>query len=121
MPMDRSRYPKNWDEIAFKIKSEVSWRCEGCDRPCRIPKESDSELIERICALPNWVEDLADEDKLKLARFTLTVAHLDHIPENCARTNLKALCSVCHCRMDLKAMGQKKMLKREWNGQMKLF
>lgn len=37
------------------------------------------------------------------------------------RSNLKALCSVCHCRMDLKAMPHKKMLKREREGQLNLF
>jgi predicted ATP-dependent serine protease len=26
----------------------------------------------------------------------LTIAHLDHTPENCARENLRALCQKCH-------------------------
>ena len=30
----------------------------------------------------------------------LTVAHLDHQPENCAPGNLKAMCQRCHLRYD---------------------
>jgi len=33
-------------------------------------------------------------------RVVLTVAHLDHRPENCADENLKALCQRCHLRYD---------------------
>ncbi|MCL2933183.1 MAG: hypothetical protein MGG11_13290 [Trichodesmium sp. MAG_R03] len=32
--------------------------------------------------------------------FTLTTAHLDHNPGNCEAGNLKALCSVCHLKLD---------------------
>jgi hypothetical protein len=32
----------------------------------------------------------------------LTVAHLDHQPENCADDNLKAMCQRCHNRYDQK-------------------
>lgn len=30
----------------------------------------------------------------------LTVAHLDHTPENCTETNLKAMCQACHLGYD---------------------
>lgn len=30
----------------------------------------------------------------------LTVAHLDHTPENCADDNLEAMCQRCHLRYD---------------------
>ena len=33
-------------------------------------------------------------------KIVLTCAHLDHVPENCANTNLKALCQKCHLRYD---------------------
>ena len=32
--------------------------------------------------------------------MVLTVAHLDHTPENNALTNLKAMCQRCHLRLD---------------------
>jgi hypothetical protein len=76
-----------------------------------------------------YANDLADEKLCgeaivlvpKIGRFTLTVAHLDHTPENCGADNLRAWCSVCHCRNDLRAMPTKRMLKREFGGQLKLF
>jgi hypothetical protein len=57
----------------------------------------------------------------KPQRFTLTVAHLDHVPSNCDRSNLRALCSGCHLKYDVSQMGLKKRLKKERQGQMKMF
>ncbi|OUC15644.1 MAG: hypothetical protein B0A82_05825 [Alkalinema sp. CACIAM 70d] len=131
MPMDRTLYPRDWDTIARAIKDAANWTCQGCGRPCRRPGESDMELCDRIIDhFPQWEDDLAvtiDDpeqgpiDVLKLGRFTLTVAHLNHIPQDCRPENLKALCAPCHCRMDLKAMATKRRLKAERLGQMKLF
>jgi hypothetical protein len=53
-------------------------------------------------------------------RWMLTVAHLDHKPQNCDRSNLQALCSPCHCRYDLSQMPRKIALKRERQGQLVL-
>ncbi|MBD2001890.1 MULTISPECIES: HNH endonuclease [Cyanophyceae] len=113
MPMDRSLYPPNWDEIATQIKQAANWLCRECGRQCRRPGET---LVE-FCKRRNqpWDEVMAHPQ-----RFTLTVAHLDHIPANCDPSNLKALCSGCHCRYDLKAMPLKKRLKRERLGQLSL-
>ncbi len=77
MPMDRKRYPANWDEIARRVKDEADWKCEVCGRQCRRPGEP-----------------------FDTHRRTLTVAHLDHTPENCERSNLKAMCPACHLRYD---------------------
>ena len=33
-------------------------------------------------------------------RIMLTVAHLDHTPQNCDEGNLKAMCQRCHLRYD---------------------
>lgn len=33
-------------------------------------------------------------------RVILTVAHLDHQPENCDRDNLRAMCQRCHLAYD---------------------
>jgi hypothetical protein len=30
MPIDRSRYPDNWKEIALAVKAAAGWRCEKC-------------------------------------------------------------------------------------------
>lgn len=128
MPMDRSLYPADWDEIARAIKDEVNWHCEDCGRPCRMPGESDGDLIDRLVDTA-WNSDLFEEVETeefgvvpvpKLGRFTLTVAHLNHIPSDCRRENLSAKCAPCHCRYDLKAMAAKRRLKLERLGQMAL-
>ena len=128
MPMNRKLYPKNWDEIATARKQAANWTCEWCDRPCRRPGEDDLSLMDRI-ALSDWAGDLWDGDPiagaigsavLKLGRFTLTVAHINHQPEDCRPKNLAALCSVCHCRYDLKALPLKRRLKAERLGQLTL-
>lgn len=123
MPMQRSRYPKNWDAIAMRVKIQANWECQECGRMCKKKSESWNEFVERVVPKAHslYSYDLLEEICLKPKRFVLTVAHLDHLPENCDYSNLKALCSVCHCRMDLKAMPLKKMLKREYFGQLNLF
>jgi len=128
--MNRKLYPKNWNAIALAIKTEVNWTCEKCGRPCRQRGESLGDLFERIEEdHRKWRNDLWEEVQNhegalvwepRPTRFTLTVAHLDHQPENCDRSNLRAWCSVCHCRYDLKAMPLKKRLKAERDGQLNL-
>ncbi len=77
MPMQRERYPKDWERIAFEIKEAAGWKCEQCGKQCRKPGEP-----------------------FDTHKRTLTVAHMDHTPENMERGNLKALCAPCHLRYD---------------------
>ena len=128
MPMDRSLYPKNWDEIALEVKRNAGWDCEHCGRPCRRPYETVEAFIERIDRFhPGWdlweQEDTAEfgvVDVPKVGRFVLTVAHLNHLPSDCRAENLKALCSVCHLRYDARQIMTKRRLKRERQGQLTL-
>ena len=77
MPMERGRYPAGWKAIARAVKEEAGWKCQRCGKQCRRPGEP-----------------------FDTHRNTLTVAHLDHTPENCARENLMAMCAPCHLRYD---------------------
>ena len=77
MPMDKARYPADWEAIARKVKEEAGWRCQGCGKQCRRPGEP-----------------------LDTHQRTLTVHHIDHCPENCAPENLIALCAPCHLMAD---------------------
>lgn len=79
MPMDRKRYPPKWKEIAFKVKEEANWKCQNCGMQCRRPNEP-----------------------FDTHKRTLTVAHLNHTPEDCRPENLRAWCSACHLRYDAK-------------------
>lgn len=77
MPMRRELYPEDWEEIAFRIKEKAGWKCQNCGKQCRRPGEP-----------------------LDTHKRTLTVAHLNHIPEDCRDENLRALCAPCHLKYD---------------------
>jgi hypothetical protein len=122
MPMDKSRYPSNWTDIATRVKTEAGWACECCAKPCRKPGE---KVYTFLCRLDDdWVSIMVegdDEDaELKPQRFTLTVAHLDQDPSNNQRDNLRALCAPCHLAHDAHYLTYNRMRKRERQGQMTL-
>ena len=91
MPMDKARYPKDWENIAFSVKESVGWTCQLCGKECRKPGE-----------------------RLDTHKRTLTVHHLDHQPENCARENLIALCAPCHLKADAKFHAENRKRKVKW-------
>lgn len=131
--MDLSRYPKNWRAIALQVKEAANWSCKDCGRPCRKPREDRFDFEDRIDETP-WGDDLYEEMydeelgavlRSKINRFTLTVAHLNHVPEDCRPENLKALCTVCHLRYDAThhaySTKRNQHRKRETAGQLTLF
>lgn len=77
MPMEKARYPADWKEIAFRIKENAEWKCQKCGKQCRKPGEP-----------------------FDTHRNTLTVAHLNHTPEDMRPDNLMAMCAPCHLRYD---------------------
>jgi len=113
-PSEKARYPKEWPEISRQVRDAAGHRCEFCG-------------VENY-ALGAWIGDkwhtahpkgtgLRDNPRrgemfpcyhgesvvwATVRRIVLTVAHLDHTPENCDRDNLKALCQRCHLRYDAK-------------------
>ena len=113
MGMERELYPENWEVLAHAIKQEVNWTCEGCGKVCRRPGEALDAFAERV-QIP--LAELQAHPK----RWELGVAHLDHVPGNCERANLRAWCTSCHCRYDLKQMARKQYLKREREGQLRV-
>jgi 5-methylcytosine-specific restriction endonuclease McrA len=75
-PENKSRYPRNWKEIRGAILERAQSLCE-------------------FCSARNY-----EPHPITRKRVILTIAHLDHIPENCDHANLKALCQRCHNRYD---------------------
>lgn len=81
-PENRARYPKDWKVIADAIRARAGQRCEGS---------------------PAYPDCRAENGKAHPATgslVVLTVAHLDHTPENCSDENLKAMCQRCHLTYD---------------------
>ena len=109
-PENRARYPKNWKDVRARILDRAGNKCEGSPAfpDCRIGNgwfrnnttgeivPPDSGVIEA------W--EFADGDSV--TRIVLTIAHLDHTPENCADDNLKAMCQRCHLTYDAKLHAQ---------------
>lgn len=77
MPVDWSRYPANWKQIALITKEAAGWICQDCGMQCRRPGEP-----------------------FDTHRRTMSVHHIDHDPPNVDPINLIALCSACHLRRD---------------------
>ena len=76
---NKGRYPSNWKDIRNDILSRANNRCEFCG-------------VENHTYRKNA--------QGKMIRVVLTIAHLDHTPENCDPSNLRALCQKCHNAYD---------------------
>ena len=72
---NRNRYPSHWKNIRAHVLERANHRCEFCG-------------IENYSIRDNG------------SKVVLTIAHLDHTPENCNLENLRALCQKCHNKYD---------------------
>ncbi len=100
-PENRLRYPPDWGAIRNRILERSGNCCEG------------SPAYPECRARNGWyrvkggdIGDVAPRDILldfdddELVRIVLTIAHLDHTPENCDESNLRAWCQRCHLTYD---------------------
>lgn len=86
-PENKNKYPKNWKQISKDIRfNRAKSKCE-------------------FCGAENY-----KPHPLTGSKVILTVAHLDHTPENCDYSNLKALCQKCHLSYDAKHHAKTRML-----------
>lgn len=115
-PENRARYPKDWPSISARIRYERAGnRCEECGvqngqlggrdaagkwHPARPTGDNGLRLTWPAPGSWSWCEGGL---QLRIVRIVLTVAHLDHTPENCGDENLRAWCQRCHNRYDAKA------------------
>lgn len=84
-PENKSRYPKNWKQIRQQILERAGNRCEFCG-------------VENHSEVPRYRSGRG----VIMVKVVLTIAHLDHTPENCDPSNLRALCQKCHNSYDAK-------------------
>lgn len=109
-PENRHRYPADWPEVRERILRRALWRCEwpGCEALHRdvgwwrfdgkfIPM---GRALRDAGAKAGHSIDCADGSTIKLLMIVLTIAHLDHQPENCADDNLRAWCQRHHLAYD---------------------
>lgn len=116
MPMDRSRYPKNWEAISQAIRERAGNRCEWCG-----VENGAVGARDRFGEWHDWddMENLNSDVgcylfggyDAKPIRIVLTVAHLGvdkpdgspgdkHDKFDCRPENLAALCQRCHLNYD---------------------
>lgn len=81
-PENRGRYPSNWKAIRASILERAGHRCEGSPD------------------YPNCRAGNGEPHPVTGSRVVLTIAHLDHTPENNDPANLRAWCQRCHLNYD---------------------
>lgn len=74
---NKKRYPADWAQISKRIREQRAQnKCEFCGAENHQPHPQTGSLV------------------------VLTVAHMNHTPEDCREENLKALCQLCHNKYD---------------------
>jgi len=83
MPVDYGRYPDDWFS---RIRPAVLKRAKHCCEFCGV---KNYEMVDR-------------GSDVGIIKIVLTIAHLDHDPENweVSLDRLRALCQKCHIRYD---------------------
>lgn len=104
MPMDYTKYPRNWKDISRRIRERDGQRCKWCgvenyaigarDRFGNWHNENDIKNMKSSTG-----ESLFG-DYPKMIKIILTVAHIDHDTTNNEDSNLAALCQRCHLNHD---------------------
>jgi hypothetical protein len=106
-PEERGRYPKDWRAISARIRDRAGNVCEWCGVPNRAIVVRDLRVTsKRPEGASAWRlhehDGVCCGEDCGAVKIVLTVAHLDHTPENCTDENLVALCQKCHLTYDAK-------------------
>jgi hypothetical protein len=85
----KKRYPSDWTQISERIRfGRAEGRCE-CLGECG--RGTHDGRCTNLHGEPAYGTG---------SKVILTTAHLNHIPEDCADENLKAMCQGCHLHYD---------------------
>lgn len=121
-PENKGLYPPNWDEIRKRILTRDKYRCVVCGVHDHSVGYRDEHGVFNPCGGNLVMEDygagwdpatgypLSFKAAAEMAKFqtdtdemgnkylviVLTIAHLNHHPEDCADDNLASLCQRCH-------------------------
>ena len=120
-PENKQRYPKDWPTLSRAARERAGWKCQhpGCAAQ-QYAVGWWRQTMQRHEWLPEWPRDgaymgqtYADARAVAAGMYhavgdsgptptiiVLTVAHLDHQPENCHPDNLAAMCQRHHLAYD---------------------
>lgn len=112
-PENLHRYPADWPDVRARILARAGHCCEwpGCGVRNHATGWWRTHALgyvfqgARRCIFEAGykVGDtivFSDAPPAKLIRIVLTIAHLDHMPENCSDDNLRAWCQRHHLAYD---------------------
>lgn len=120
-PENLHRYPKDWPQIRQRILARAGNCCERCGVANHrlggrdssgeflpaVPKGEKLLRLEWPTPGEEWFCGKGERiEKLRIIRIVLTIAHLDHVVENCGDDNLQALCQRCHLVHDVEHHAQ---------------
>ena len=109
-PENKARYPNNWPAISKRIRKRARNRCE-CKGECGLQhfrvKERGGAQIDLKPSLQAFGKRIfrcqavnGKPHPVTGSKVVLTVAHKNHVPEDCCDENLAAWCQSCHNRYD---------------------
>lgn len=111
-PENRARYPSDWKQIRAEVLERAGHRCEKCKAPnLTVIARGEGKDAGTYQDMEAYVFDAETGEELgqyrmsdytvgRMTKVVLTIAHLDHTPENCDRSNLRAWCQRCHLAYD---------------------
>ena len=101
-PENRKRSPKDWKAIRAAILERANHRCEQCGVKNHVWRNRETgQWTSNALRAETWMMDGEH-----VSWIVLTIAHLDHTPENCDPDNLRALCQRCHLSYDAQQHAQ---------------
>jgi len=109
-PENVDRYPPDWKQIRERILERAGDCCEGSPAFPNCRRKNGWYLIKSSGEVKpaSWLE--GDVQTMlwsgEITRIVLTIGHLDHTPENCDESNLRAWCQRCHLNYDAKHHAQ---------------
>jgi hypothetical protein len=87
-PENKARYPPDWPSISKRIRERSGGRCE-CAGECG--RGTHEGRCPNLHGGPAYGTG---------SQVVLTVAHLNHAPEDVRDENLRAMCNGCHLHYD---------------------
>ncbi|MEL6627447.1 MAG: hypothetical protein AAFQ92_18135 [Bacteroidota bacterium] len=128
MPIDYLKYPPNWKT---EIRPRILERAGNCCEWCKVPNHAEvwrdarggwhleDDFVEAFSSYSNYELDEQypgwdDPKRNRFIKIVLTIAHLDHDPENhdVQDDRLAALCQQCHLRYDAPEKARKRRVKK---------
>lgn len=124
-PENKARYPADWKQIRARILARAGNCCERC-KAANLTIIARGEGKDEGTYLTDEAEvfdadtgehlgqcRMSDYCAARMVRIVLTIARLDHTPENCSDDNLRAWCQRCHLRYDQQHHAETRAMTRQ--------